>query len=205
MRYHKSVERARSVFKNDRPALVTGRWITPLPSPSWWRKKQLSGGQFVEQCTHLVDAARYIVGEIVTVSAFGATGFVNDVPDYDVFDAMTVNVLFDSGAVGNFSLGCFPRKSYEKRDVGLYIASRDVRCQFSGWGMELDLEHSDGAAEHFDEAGGGIFEAEDAAFLDAVRRHDPSLIRSSYDDAVRTLGVTLAANESRVRHRTVLL
>jgi hypothetical protein len=36
----------------------------------------------------------------------------------------------------------------------------------------------------------------DAAFVDAVRLNDPSLIRSNYDDAVRTLAVTLAADES---------
>jgi predicted dehydrogenase len=205
MRYHNSVERAREIFKNDRPALVTGHWFSTLPSSAWWRDMSLSGGQFAQQCTHLVDAARYIVGEIATVSAFGATGFINDAAGYNGNDAMAVNVLFDSGAVGNFSVGCYPRAESIGNGISLYIASRETRCSFSGWGMGLEIETADGHTEHFEEGGDGIFKKEDSVFLEAVRKHDPSLIRSSYSDAMRTLGVTLAANESCRRGRSVSL
>jgi myo-inositol 2-dehydrogenase/D-chiro-inositol 1-dehydrogenase len=37
---------------------------------------------------------------------------------------------------------------------------------------------------------------EDRAFIEAIRTGDASLIRSTYSDGVRTLAVTLAADES---------
>lgn len=205
MRYQKAIERAHTIFQKERPVLVSGRWTTPAPAPRWWRDKSLSGGQFVEQCTHLVDAARYLVGDIVTVSAFGATGFVTDIQGYDVDDAMVVNVLFESGAVGNFHLGCFPREETGPEDISLYVASRNTSCDFSGWGMGMNLHQTGGYTEHFEQNRDSIFEIEDAAFLEAVKTRNPSLIRSSYDDGVRTLAVTLAANESRIKGRPITL
>jgi len=47
-----------------------------------------SGGQFVEQCTHLVDLSRYLIGEITEVSAYRTGGFMPEVPNFNVEDAM---------------------------------------------------------------------------------------------------------------------
>jgi hypothetical protein len=45
-----------------------------------------------------------------------------------------------------------------------------------------------------------IFLVQNKVFLDAVASNDPSGILSRYEDAMKTLAVTLAANES-ARHK----
>lgn len=151
MRYHASINRVRELLaqSGEKPALVAGRWVNPMPGPLWWRIDDQSGGQFVEQCTHIVDAARYIAGEIVRVSAFSARGFVTGVPEYNTDDAMVVNAEFASGAVGVFYTGCFPIGG--GGDVGLQVRSKSLDCSLAGWGMGLRAVWADGRADSIPE------------------------------------------------------
>ncbi len=206
-RCRRSVARARELFSapGNAPVLVEGRWVTPLPPPAWWRDKSLSGGQFVEQCTHLVDIARYVAGEIVEVSAYAAKGFIDDAPGFATDDAMVVSARFASGALGQFSTGCFPRPGpSDDEGIGLEFGSRVMRCRLSGWGMSLFAESATGDAEAI-ESEGDIFEVEDRLFLRAAAENRPELFPSSYADALRTLRVTLAANESAASGAAVRL
>jgi myo-inositol 2-dehydrogenase / D-chiro-inositol 1-dehydrogenase len=50
-------------------AMVTGAWHSSTPPPAWWRSQASSGGQFVEQATHLLDLARHLLGEAVVTHA----------------------------------------------------------------------------------------------------------------------------------------
>lgn len=78
-------------------------------SPMTWRfKKALSGGgSIVTMGSHVIDAVRYLVGEIDEVSANGQT-FIDTRVDpktgksdtCDVDDAMTVLLKFKNGAIG---------------------------------------------------------------------------------------------------------
>jgi myo-inositol 2-dehydrogenase / D-chiro-inositol 1-dehydrogenase len=205
-----SVERTRALFAapNSAPILVEGRWVGDMPSPPWWRDRALSGGQFVEQCTHLVDIARFVAGEIAEVSAFAASGRVDDVEGYATDDAMTVELRFASGALGSFSTGCYARPGlYAEGGISMEISSRDARCSLSGWDMRLVARRWKGAAHPIEtETVGGeedIFEVEDRLFIEAAATGLPSRFPSTYADAVRTLAVTLAANESAATGRVV--
>jgi predicted dehydrogenase len=206
-RCRRSVARTRELFSGpeDAPVLVEGRWVTPLPPPSWWRNKSLSGGQFVEQCTHLVDIARFVAGEIVEVSAFPATGHIDDVEGFTADDAMVVSARFASGALGQFSTGCFPRRDFAAvGGIGMEFGSRSARCRLSGWGMELRAEFESGGTETIAPEE-DIFEVEDRLFLLAAAKGEPGLFPSSYADAVETLRVTLAANESAASGKALRL
>jgi predicted dehydrogenase len=216
-RCRRSVARARELFAppNAASVLVEGRWVGDVPPPAWWRDKATSGGQFVEQCTHLVDIARFVAGEIVEVSAFAASGFVNDVEGYATDDAMSVNLRFASGALGSFATGCYARPGlYAEGGISMEISSRETRCTLSGWDMELRAELWKGASaipagqaprlevEHVGSEE-DIFQVEDGLFIEAAKARDPSLFPSPYADAMRTLAVTLAANESADTGRTL--
>jgi len=205
MRYHAAIRRARELFAEsaDKPALVSGWWVNPMPGPSWWRNDAQSGGQFVEQCTHLVDAARFIAGDIVRVSAMSARGFVQGVDGYDTDDAMVVNVAFESGAIGSFATGCFPRQV--DAAIGMTVQSGSLRCEFAGWGMEMRADRGSGQPEHVRGFDHSVFVAQDTAFLHAAAANDATGILSDYSSAVRTLRVTLAAKESARTGRTVEL
>jgi myo-inositol 2-dehydrogenase / D-chiro-inositol 1-dehydrogenase len=211
-RCRRTVARAKSIFAPPAapPVLLEGRWVGDVPPPAWWRDKSLSGGQFVEQCTHLVDLARFVAGEIVEVSAFAAAGFVCDVGGYATDDAMTVSLRFASGALGSFATGCYARPGLcAEGGIRLGIGSREARCELSGWRMDLRAARwkGDSLPPEAEELRGeeNIFEVEDRLFMEAASAGNAGLFPSSYADAIGTLEVTLAANESAASGRPVRL
>lgn len=195
-RYRAAVQQARACFTEASPAiLANGWWISEMPSPSWWRRKEQSGGQLVEQCTHLVDLTRYLMGEITEVSAYRTGGFMTEVPDFNVDDGMVVNARFASGALGSFSTGCFPLGNHGDSGISLNLTSRQHRVSFESWHFKGSLHDRSGSALPMAETA-DPFLLQNQAFLDAVAVNAPSGILSSYTDAMQTLAVTLAANES---------
>ena len=65
----------------DRPArLVQCSWLDKVPPPPWWLRRDGSGGQTIEQTTHVLDTARGLAGEVTEVHAFGARAATNPPP-----------------------------------------------------------------------------------------------------------------------------
>lgn len=204
-RYRRSVQTAHSLFsgKDNQGILANGWWTTQMPPPLWWRNFDQSGGQFVEQCTHLLDICRYTMGDIEEVSAYATRGFMTEVPDFTVDDAMVVNARFASGALASFSTGCFPRSDHPETPgggIGLSLSSRQSRILMTGWGFEATV-HSGESHQEFIASEDDIFAKQNRTFLDAVSSGDDSKILSRYDDALKTLAATLAANESARNQR----
>ncbi len=207
-RYRESVARAKAALESslEVPVLINGYWVGDVPGPLWWRTQAQSGGQFVEQCTHMVDLARYLVGPIDEVTAYAARGFVTEYPDYSVDDAAVVNVRFKSGAIGNFTTGCFVKPGHASAlGIGLTLQARTVQCSLKGWNVDLEILRKDAEPERVASPELDIFAVENAAFFEAIKTKDRSLIRSSYEDAIETLKVGLAANRSILEKRTVAL
>ena len=82
--------------------------------------------------------------------------------------------------------------------MGLHVIAKDLVVEVRG-----DLKiMKPGHTETFSGGVNAVLE-ENKAFMEAIRNGDRSLIRSSYEDAVRTLAVTLACNESAQTGRPV--
>ena len=195
-RYRASVQRARACFTETTPGIMAnGWWIEPMPPPAWWRRIEQSGGQFVEQCTHLVDLSRYLMGGITEVSAFRTQGFMTGVPDFNVDDGMVVNARFESGALGSFCTACFPQAGHAQNGICLNLSTPQNRVVFETWDFAGKIHSGDGEVTEL-LATEDAFRVQNQAFLDAVANNDPAKILSSYEDAMHTLAVTLAANES---------
>jgi predicted dehydrogenase len=65
----------------DRPArLVQCYWLDKVPPPLWWPRRDGSGGQTIEQTTHVLDVARGLAGDVVEVHAFGARAAAHPAP-----------------------------------------------------------------------------------------------------------------------------
>jgi len=189
-RYNSLIEEARLRLQEMEIPLVLGYWVGGMPPAPWWRVKSKSGGQHVEQTTHIFDLARYILGEASVVFAMGHKGMMQEsYEDHDIEDATTVTVGFRNGTVGNFTSADYVRSAGK---VGLYIYADQLVMELDLKGVKVAepgvvTERTHPERAHY---------VQDRAFIDAVRSGDASGIRSSYDDAVRTLEITLAADES---------
>lgn len=204
-RYRDNIQRTKNYFLQDTPVLINTGWCDLLPPPYWWRQREQSGGQLTEQCTHLIDAIRYVAGEIDEVSAYTANGFINDIEDFNVDDALAMNFRLKSGAIGNAMASCFSR-NHGGGSLGVFLnfASREKTYKLTSEDMNLDIQHTSDNTERFMSDNNPILE-ENRAFIEALKKNDSSSIQSSYMDALETLKVTLAADLSIKEKRTVRL
>jgi predicted dehydrogenase len=109
------------------PGLVVGRWVGMLPPPAWWSRRDGSGGQVVEQATHLIDLARVLVGEVASVFAVGArVGLIG--PEGDVDEATAAVLRFAGGAVGSLAATCLADRT---RETTLEIVAAGVTVALS--------------------------------------------------------------------------
>lgn len=197
-RHWEHVRRARAALAGERVGMTLGHFLNALPGSPWWRIKVRSGGQIVEQAIHIVDLARYLVGEVERVSAEYALRGNFDEPGHAAEDVYTVNLRFRNGAIGNLATCSILHRRY---DVGL-----DVICKRRAYRIREDATEVDGPSgveriERSNDAG----LAENVAFLRAIASGDRSGIRSDYDDALRTQRVAIAANRAAETGETVAL
>ena len=94
-RYEDRVDRIRSILKENTPGLFMGYWMGGMPSVDWWRRKEKSGGQMIEQTTHIFDLARYLFGEAEKVFALERKGLMENIKNYNIEDASSVTLLFE--------------------------------------------------------------------------------------------------------------
>lgn len=177
----------------DRPArLLMARWTGPTPGPSWWRHVAESGGQVVEQATHLYDLARHLLGEGTVLAAASARHARPDFPDADVDDVATAIVRFDSGTLATFTNSCLlPAGVVEVELVSEGVRSV-IRLIDRADGPDWALTIEDEAGATVQELDRDPYESQAEAFLDAVRVGDPGRVLSSYPDALLTDRLTRA-------------
>jgi myo-inositol 2-dehydrogenase/D-chiro-inositol 1-dehydrogenase len=171
----------------ERPVrLVLGRWTGGLPGPAWWRHVDESGGQIVEQATHLYDLARHLVGEATVVAAMSIRTTRPEVPDADVDTVATAILRFDGGAVGSFA-NTWLLASGQVALEFLADGQRTIIDMPPGhprptWALTID----DGTGERTIPTERDPYEIQAERFLDAVETNDPSAVLSTYQDALDT-------------------
>lgn len=190
-RYYGAIERAKERLQGLPVLMVKGAWDGGMPGVPWWRQHALSGGQLVEQTTHIFDLARYLVGEVVEVFTFSQNNpALLHHPDGDVNVADVVCLKFENGAVGVITN---TNGLHAPGEVGLKVYTPERVVEVS-WGRMVETE-ANRKEEYFSRDNPYLRESE--AFLEAIRTGNRSLIRSDYSDGVRTLAVTLAADAAR--------
>jgi predicted dehydrogenase len=202
-RYRPSILRAKDYFSTEPAILFNAAWSGELPPPYWWRRRELSGGQLTEQATHLIDSIRYISGEIKQVQAFSTRGFINDVEDFNVDDAVVMNFQLESGAIGSVQTSCFSEQ-HGGGELGIYLemASREKSFYFSDHCMDLKIKHSASHTENLASIDNPLI-AENTAFLRALQANTHEGIHSTFGDAIESLKVSLAADISILESRTI--
>jgi myo-inositol 2-dehydrogenase / D-chiro-inositol 1-dehydrogenase len=184
----------------DRPArLVQCSWLDKVPPPRWWPRRDGSGGQTIEQTTHVLDVARGLAGEVVEVQAFGARAASNRpapgavVPGADIDEVTVASLRFASGALGTVAASCLlPRL----RRAGVEVVADGLSLELSE--TELVVE-ADGRRAAWT-ADADARPRPDRDFVAAVRGA-PDRIRVPWAEAYRThllaCAITGSAAEGR--------
>ena len=193
-RYSGITRRARELLGGRPVAAVLGQVIGAMPG-GWNARGAMSGGQIVEQSTHIVDLACYLAGEVRTVYARGSTGHATDRVDYE--DTTVVSLDFADGAVGTIVSSAAVWQFF----WGCSIIARDLHLElvFDRWTIRgrVDGETID---EHIPISG---YPEQVEAFVAAVETGDPSPILCSYRDGLGTFAATLAAVRSLATREAV--
>jgi predicted dehydrogenase len=194
-RYLDTVERAARVLA-ERPArLVLGSWLDKVPPPAWWLRRDRSGGQVVEQTTHVLDVMRTLAGDVVEVHAMATRAERPDRPDADVADVSTGLLRFASGALGTVASTSLLRA---KHRAGVELFADGLAIALS----EEDLAVDEGAGPARRRASGDAKIRVDRDFVDAVRG-GPDRIRVPYHEALLTHRVACALSVSADERRAV--
>jgi predicted dehydrogenase len=187
-RYLDVVERAKAALEGHAVHLVMGYWLDVLPPPAWWTQRSRSGGQMVEQTTHVFDLTRFLVGDVARVQADVSTLARPAYADCDIDWAATATLRFENGAVGCVASTCVLPHPHR---IGLHVFADGLAVELS----ERDLVVDDGNHPARYEASVDPFVREDRDFVDAARG-GPNRIRAPYGEAVATHRLAVAAARS---------
>lgn len=187
-RYGGNAQTALAVLKDEILLGALGYWMGGMPGVHWWRVRAESGGQHVEQTTHIFDLCRYIVGsDGARVHGVANSGGMTHVEDYDVDDISMVNIEFKNGVVANIT-SCCAMRGEGRVQLEVFCPGLVVRIGGSG-----PLVSREGKAEEVKSVPGSD---RDRVFIDAVKSGDASKILSPYADALETHKITMAASKS---------
>lgn len=194
-RYLDTTEEAQELLSKKPARLAMGYWLDFTPPPAWWIREEQSGGQMVEQTTHIFDLARVLVGDVTRVYAAGARIERPAYAEADIFDVTTATLHFASGALGNMASTCLLNWPHR---IGLHLFSEGMAIELSEFELMVDV----GQGRPTRRAEGDPFVREDRAFIDAVQGK-PNQIRAPYHEALKTLQLTLAANQAAHEERVL--
>jgi len=171
-RYLEAVRRARERLAGAPPRLAIGAWLDRVPPAAWWPRRARSGGQVVEQATHLLDVMLHLVGDVAEVHAVAGRWPRAELPGADVDDVTAATLRFASGAVGSLAA------------TSLLADTQRAALELVGEGVRVTVA---------DDADWPARVQVDADFVAALRGETPG-VRAPYAEALRThrLGLALA-------------
>jgi predicted dehydrogenase len=188
-RYSDMTEKAKAMAGDRRIAMGFGRFTCRMPSSHpWWGKFAISGGQMLEQSTHIFDYLRHFMGDVTHVQAFGIKGVSTGIADFE--ECTVCNLRFAGGGVGNVNSSCVAgsEDGFAAEFIGddFYLKCiMDAKLRGRMGKEAIDFEGKER----------GYFRQVEH-FVRAIDTNDRSLVRSDYNDALKTLAATVAANRS---------
>jgi predicted dehydrogenase len=189
-----TMERAADLIAGRPVRLALGAWLDRAAPPAWWARRALSGGQTVEQATHILDVLRHLVGEVTQVSAIG-TRVHPATADADIDQVAVATLRFASGAIGTLA------------STSLLDWHDHMGVRLVGEGLSIELTEADLVVRTGDglarwPATGDARTTTDRDFLDTVS-HGDDRVRAPYAEALRTHRLACAVARSAVEGRPV--
>jgi predicted dehydrogenase len=175
------------------PAFMSGRYACNALHRRWWRERRLSGGQLLEQVIHLLDVARYLLGEPVEVYATQDNLFHRQMADYTIEDASATVIRFATGSLAVIAAtnGAVPGRW----DSDWRVVQQDLTVDFSDSNHAL-IWHTDQSpvATEVIAAETDLFRAQALDLLAAIRDDRPTL--APIEEGARSLRLALSAVRS---------
>lgn len=187
-RYLDTMDEARGHLAQNAPHLIQGFWLDQTPPPQWWWDHDRSGGQVVEQATHVIDAARFLAGDVTEVFGMSARRDRADFQGLTVPTATAATLRFASGAIANLSATCLLRWNHR---VGLHVFADGMALEITDHDLMVDV----GRGRPVRPAQGDPVWREDRDFIEAVQGRE-NRIRCPYHEALMTHRVALAVAQS---------
>jgi predicted dehydrogenase len=182
--------------------LMAARYFCNALHAAWWRDRDRSGGQIVEQLIHLLDLQRYLLGQPVSVYSQQANLFHQDLPDYTVEDVSATVVTFQSGALGVLAAtnGAIPN-----RWISDYrVVARHLTAEFANANQAVfHFTAQPGAPTHTVAGDRNLHLAELLDLIAAIRTGRPT--RTPLREGALSLDLALAARRSAETGQPVIL
>jgi predicted dehydrogenase len=185
-RHLDTVVRARAALAGATVRMVDARWWGGTPPPAWWGRVESSGGQVVEQATHVLDLVRLLAGEVTEVvgAAAPSTSGGRDVPD-----ATAAVLRFAGGAVGTASTCCvLPGLTA----AGVHVAADGLSVELTETALHLRTPDGDVSAEPAVDARTAV----DRAFVDLLSGAEAAPGLVDVPEALRTHRLATAITEA---------
>ena len=180
--------------------MVLGRYYCNTMSTWWWRDRDKSGGQVVEQIIHHFDLLRYLLGEPQTVFARFANLFHRDLADYTSEDVSATVVSFANGALGTVvaTNTAVPSDTIRKMDVITKKLMADLEDPNHAVLVYTDRPWCSSIRIASDK---NLLLAESLDLIQAIREDRPT--RIPIREGARTLDLVLAASRSAQERREI--
>lgn len=199
LRYSQLTREAQTLIANRPVTHVRTATTTPyylnIDIPHWYLQRQHSGGPLLEQSIHIIDMARYLVGDISHVFARGDRLVRPDLDTFNSEDTLVLTYQFNNGALGTHIDSCAMAEfnweielfgpdwrllvDYARNQLSGHINGRTIRKKFPVEDLHM---------------------LEMQAFLKAVRYagngNNNNGVLSNFCDATKTLAVVLAGDRS---------
>jgi predicted dehydrogenase len=186
------------------PGFMVARYACNSLHKPWWRVKSLSGGQLVEQAIHLLDLARFFLGEPVQVYAMQGNLFHNQVEGYTADDASGTTIRFASGGLAVLAAtnGAIPNRwDYDWRLMLPGLTADFSDANHAVFHDTRPLEPGAAAPTETIAADSDVYLSETLDLLAAIRDDRPAAV--PIEEGVRTLRLALAAGQAAERDAPV--
>ena len=161
--------------------------------PMWKLDKQQSGGAIAEQSSHLLDLARYLLGNTkpVRAMAVGAKRMALERTDCDVENSHQILYELEPQTFGTHTSHCGTvGYSVEMELIGAHLRVRNFGGQeIVGYRGEKAFREE---SPRTNALGVGVV----GAWLRAIETGDPSLIRAPFSESLHTVALCEAAERS---------
>jgi predicted dehydrogenase len=181
---------------------MMGRYACNALHRAWWRDRAKSGGQLVEQVIHIVDLARFYLGEPAEVYSVQDNLFHRQVGDYTIEDVSVTIIRFQMGGIATISAtnGAIPGRW--DCDWRLVLPQLTADFQDPNHAM-FHQTNQPWTATTTVASEKDMFLAQALDLLAAIRDDHPASV--PIEEGVRSLGLALAATESAQSHAPVLI